>query len=89
MSLKDLNEYRDLFNIYDKNGDGYLDLDELKRAFSNVMPEAELAEMLEKYDSDKNKRLDIEEFLMFMAPEGTPLPDKVDSVLLHEYLTRK
>ena len=89
MDIKTINEFRDLFNIYDKNGDGYLDLDELKRAFSNVMPEEELAEMMTQYDSDKNKRLDIEEFLMFMAPEGTPLPEKVDSVLLHEYLTRK
>ena len=46
MDIKTINEFRDLFNIYDKNGDGYLDLDELKRAFSNVMPEEELAEMM-------------------------------------------
>ena len=89
MDIKSINEYRDLFNIYDKNGDGYLSLEELQRAFSNIMPEDELSEMMNKYDADGNKQLDIEEFLLFMAPEGTELPDKVDSMTLHAYLTRK
>jgi Ca2+-binding EF-hand superfamily protein len=61
-------ELRALFCIYDTDGSGMIDMDELLEALPSVgYSTEEFRALFHTYDMDKNGLLDVEEFLSLMA----------------------
>ena len=61
-------ELRALFCIYDRDGSGMIDMDELLEALPSVgYSTEEFRALFHTYDMDKNGLLDVEEFLSLMA----------------------
>ncbi len=61
-------ELRALFCIYDTDGSGMIDMEELLEALPSVgYSESEFRSLFQTYDQDKNGFLDVEEFLSLMA----------------------
>ncbi len=61
-------ELRALFCIYDTDGSGMIDMDELLEALPSVgYSTDEFRTLFHTYDMDKNGLLDVEEFLSLMA----------------------
>jgi Ca2+-binding EF-hand superfamily protein len=61
-------ELRALFCIYDRDGSGMIDMDELLEALPSVgYEEEDFRTLFNTYDIDKNGLLDCEEFLNLMA----------------------
>lgn len=57
-----------LFNQYDENKDGSVDLNELKSAMGRYVTTRGIEDLFEEFDQDRNKTLDFEEFMnMFSA----------------------
>lgn len=53
------------FSLFDKNGDGYLDIDDLKYVadlIGETMSQEELNEMIKEADQDKDGRVTLEDF---------------------------
>jgi len=65
---KELSEYKTAFEAVDQNGDGFLGPTELLTVLSNI------CRLMEKYDTDKNGKMDFGEFLrMARYEEALPL----------------
>lgn len=68
--LKDVDreaEIREAFKVFDKNGDGFISLDELKSVMTNLgekLSQRELDEMMQEADTDGDKQIDYKEFVM-------------------------
>jgi calmodulin len=63
-----IEELRALFCIYDTDGSGMIDMEELLEALPSVgYSESEFRSLFQTYDADKNGLLDVEEFLSLMA----------------------
>ncbi|XP_060066135.1 neo-calmodulin-like [Ylistrum balloti] len=57
---------KDAFKRFDKNGDGSLDLEELRKVLCSIgesLTDEEAEEMFAMVDADKNGKVDLEEFL--------------------------
>ena len=57
---------RRVFHDYDKNGDGRIDMDELRAVFSEMgtkMPRRKLKRLMKLVDKDGSGSLDYEEFI--------------------------
>ncbi|XP_066279450.1 calmodulin-like isoform X1 [Branchiostoma lanceolatum] len=75
-----LQEYRDAFKLFDKDGDGSITIDELGTVMRNLgqfPSEDELKEMLHDIDTDGNGTIDFDEFVAIMSKivkgdEGIP-----------------
>jgi calmodulin len=64
-----LAELRDAFSAHDKNGDGFITLQELRQALEELDEEPadeELKALMIKADADGNQAIDFAEFLAFM-----------------------
>ena len=51
------------FQVFDQNGDGFIDVQELKRAMKNLgepLTDKELQDMMKEADVDKNNKIDYE-----------------------------
>ena len=51
------------FRVFDQNGDGYIDVQELKHAMKNLgepLTDKELQDMMKEADVDKNNKIDYE-----------------------------
>nr|2MLF_C Chain C, Troponin C, slow skeletal and cardiac muscles [Homo sapiens] len=62
-------ELSDLFRMFDKNADGYIDLDELKimlQATGETITEDDIEELMKDGDKNNDGRIDYDEFLEFM-----------------------
>ena len=63
-------EFKEAFSLFDKDGDGAITTKELgtvMRSLGQNPTEAELAQMIEEVDCDKNGTIDFPEFLTMMA----------------------
>ena len=63
---------RELFIMFDENGDQVIDKHELLKAFNGLghsMDELEAMSIIQKVDKDNNGTIDIEEFKQIMRPE--------------------
>jgi calmodulin len=63
-------EFREAFEIFDKNRDGYITIKELGEIMKNLgqtPTEAELTDMINEVDIDGNGNIDFKEFLGLMA----------------------
>ena len=51
------------FRVFDQNGDGYIDVEELKHAMKNLgepLTDKELQDMMKEADIDRNNKIDYE-----------------------------
>jgi len=65
-------ELREAFRLYDKEGNGYInvsDLREILRALDDAVGEDELDEMITEIDTDGSGTVDFDEFLEMMTGE--------------------
>ena len=63
-------EFREAFEIFDKNRDGFITIKELAEIMKNLgqnPTEAELTDMINEVDIDGNGNIDFKEFLGLMA----------------------
>merc|ERR1712224_1117859 len=67
-----LKELRDEFDTYDTDGDGFIDIDELKAAFG--VEGEELIALFNSVDLDGDKKITFEEFVSVMSGQ-TPHAD--------------
>ncbi|KAI8988086.1 calmodulin [Mycotypha africana] len=70
LTEEQINEFREAFNLFDKDGDGSITTKELGTVMRslNLNPtEAELQDMINEVDSDKNGLIDFSEFLSMLA----------------------
>ncbi|KAI8967427.1 putative calmodulin [Mycotypha africana] len=65
-----IDEIRESFNLFDKNGDGTIDINELSQVMRNLGQEAsdaEVKDMIKEVDADNNGTIDFQEFLTIMS----------------------
>ena len=65
-----INEFKEAFNIFDKDKDGYITIKELGEIMKNLgqtPTEAELQDMINEVDIDGNGTIDFKEFLGIMV----------------------
>ena len=68
MAPEQVEELKALFCIYDRDGSGMIDQEELLEALPSVGYNAEeLKDLFVLYDRDRNGFLDIDEFLLLMT----------------------
>ena len=70
ISEEKINEFKEAFNIFDKDKDGYITTKELGDIMKNLgqsPSEAELQDMINEVDIDGNGTIDFKEFLGLMA----------------------
>lgn len=68
-----IQEFKEAFNLYDKDGDGtitILELGTVMRSLGQNPSEAELQDLLNEVDNDGNCVIDFLEFLEMMAKKG-------------------
>ncbi|KAI3872324.1 hypothetical protein MKX03_019591 [Papaver bracteatum] len=65
-----ISEYQEAFTLFDEDGDGYIIAKELSnamRSMGNNPTEAEIQDMINEVDADKNGAINFTEFLDLMA----------------------
>eukprot|EP00744_Colponema_vietnamica_P020582 GILI01029273.1.p1 GENE.GILI01029273.1~~GILI01029273.1.p1 ORF type:complete len:150 (-),score=25.81 GILI01029273.1:81-530(-) len=70
LSKREIAECQDVFSMFDKDGDGTIDADELHtvmRSLGQDPSEAEIKQLIETVDLDKNGTIEFEEFCTMMA----------------------
>ncbi|XP_063960533.1 calmodulin-alpha-like [Lytechinus pictus] len=70
LTKEQIEEYREAFAIFDKNGDGIIttkELGEVMTSFGEFPNEGELREMVNEIDVDGNGEIDFADFLSLMA----------------------
>ncbi|XP_053689100.1 calmodulin-beta-like [Sabethes cyaneus] len=63
-------ELRDAFKIFDRDGDGFLSVDELSAVMKNFgerLSDDELADLLDEADIDKDGKINYEEFIIMLT----------------------
>jgi len=75
-----INEYRSVFRVFDKNGDGKITKEELKKALSSrkvSSSDEDIDRIMGKVDVDGNGEIDFEEFCALMStPIETLSPEE-------------
>lgn len=70
LSADQVAEFKEAFNLFDKDGNGYItnkELGTVMRSLGQNPTEAELQDMIEEVDADGNGTIDFQEFLGLMA----------------------
>jgi len=68
--------YRNIFNRYDANGDGRINLKELKNSLKESLNEDTIEELYNQHLKDP-KGLALKEFIKMYAPEDVEIPDNL------------
>lgn len=66
--------YKMMFEKYDANKDGRVDLKELKNALKNTFTETAIESLFEKFNKEKKEGLGLKEFVKMYAPENFEFP---------------
>lgn len=69
-----VNEFREAFNLYDKDGDGTITISELgciMRSLGQTPSDAELQDLIDEIDTDKSGTIDFTEFVKMMSKKTT------------------
>ena len=79
LSQRELAEFKEVFSMFDRDGDGTIDADELGTVMGSLginPSDAEIQQMIEEVDTDKNGTIDFSEFCALMASKaGSQDPD--------------
>ena len=65
-----ISEFKEAFNLYDKDGDGtitILELGSIMRSLGHTTSDVELQDLIDEIDNDKNGSIDFSEFVMMMS----------------------
>lgn len=82
LTKEQVEAFQEVFNLFDSNGGGTIDADELHLVLSSVdihLPAQEIRDVLEKLDKDGSGEIDFEEFLTLMTNTEKFLETVVDS----------
>lgn len=74
LTEEQISEFREAFNLYDKDGDGtitILELGSIMRSLGQTPSDAELQDLINKIDNDKNGIIDFSEFVMMMSKKAS------------------
>jgi hypothetical protein len=77
VTVRTAGEYKRLFDMYDKNKDGELDLEELKAGLGSIFPPQEIEKMFREIDSNHDDKISLFEFMKLMAPSNSKVPPEV------------
>lgn len=75
LTAEQIQEFRQAFDIIDRNGDGVITVDDLAavmRAIGQAPTHSELMDMIREVDADGNENIDFTEFLALMSREMRP-----------------
>ena len=70
LAEEQVDELKDAFSLFDKDGDGSIDCDELRTVMTSLghnLTTAELQEMIDEVDSDGNGKIEFSEFITMMT----------------------
>ncbi|VDO07308.1 unnamed protein product [Rodentolepis nana] len=70
LTKEEVEDFREAFNLFDKDGDGSITIEELRsvmRSLGLSPTEAELEDIINEGDIDGNRTIDFSEFLTLMA----------------------
>ncbi|KAI8646221.1 hypothetical protein BD408DRAFT_410404 [Parasitella parasitica] len=70
LNEQQLSEYRESFSLFDKDGNGVIDIKELgqvMRSLNRKPTEEELKDMINEVDADENGTIDFDEFLTIVS----------------------
>lgn len=70
--------YKMMFDKYDTNKDGRIDLKELKIGLKNTFTETTIENLFEKYKKEKKHGICLKEFVKMYAPESFELPENIN-----------
>merc|ERR1712032_78751 len=82
LTPEQLEEFREAFNLFDKNGDGRITSQELGTVMQSLgqhPTDAELRDMINEIDVDGNGTVDFDEFIVMMAKKFTE-PETEDDI---------
>lgn len=74
LTEEQISEFREAFNLYDKDGDGtitILELGSIMRSLGHTPSDAELQDLINEIDNDKNGIIDFSEFVMMMSKKAS------------------
>ena len=75
LTEEEIAEYQDAFDVFDKDRDGKITVQELGMVMRNLMDkpptEDELQDMLREWDTDGNGTIDLQEFLAMMMAKNS------------------
>lgn len=81
ITIRTAMQYKHLFDLYDQNKDGALDLEELRAGLGRVFPQQDLAQMMREYDSNHDDKISLLDFIRLMAPaDSTLAPEALASL---------
>lgn len=73
LTQSQVSAYKELFDLFDANGDGSISVDELGHVFrihlGKALAEDDLNRIIDQVDADKNKSIEFDEFLELMASD--------------------
>lgn len=78
---------RELFDLFDEDGSGSISLDELPTLLRNLdlsPSQKQCAELLKRYDSNKDKTLSFKEFVKLVEAEAPNLPNTITDAELEK-----
>ena len=79
-----LSEYREAFDMFDKDHSGSISVDEISKImknFGNPMTKDEIKEMIKDIDTSGDGELDFEEFVTLMQKQEVVVEDDDDEVI--------
>ena len=83
ISEEQVEEYRDAFEVFDKDKDGTITVKELQLVMENIGQKCTLAEaksMIAEVDTDHNESIELEEFIQMMQKKSKQEKDGKDEL---------
>ncbi len=71
-----MDEISEAFKIFDEDGNGFIDTDELRDVMLSIDPDvrrADIEEMIKQADASGDGQIDIDEFLQILKIEGSEI----------------